>query len=631
MPSPGEDYQSWSVTAANNGSADPLINWIEGQTRASVNNSSRSELASHAKNRNLLNGSIVTTGTANAQAFLSGVSYTTIPTGLVIKLKIGPGLTNTASTTLNMDGIGAVLIQTASGDALRGGELVGGSYTDFIYNGTNWIFLYSREFFFDLMTGGGGIVLGVQTFKTPGIFTYTPTPGMECCSIECIGGGGAGGVGLNDGPAAFLCQGGGGGSGGYSRKLATAATIGTSQSVTVGAGGASNSASGSPSSVGTLCVANGGGGGPNNNYTSFGGGGAGGAPGTGDIAAAGAPGEGGTYLLFTPSGQQFDCSTGGGGSSVFGGGATPTLVGYTGGPNNGLAASNYGSGGGGGASGLYGAFGNGGAGSGGIVIITEFAGRGSPGRDGANGAVGPIGPTGPSGPGTGDVLHSGTPSNGQIARWTDASHIQGVSLSSLGLPVPLNLRKFTASGTYPAVTNGTVSVLCYCKSGGGSGASTSSAIRNGGGGGEGEEAWALTTAALLSGVTITVGAGGTANPAGNGANGNAGAASAIGALVSCGGGNGGAAGHNGGAGGVGGSGGSGTALGWRMAGAVGQPGADITAGTVGLPAAGGGKGAGIFATNALANSGGGGGGGSTAAPSGAGGSGIVVFIEFGTI
>lgn len=430
MPSPGEDYQSWSTVASDNGNADPLINWVEGQTRASVNNSSRSELASHAKNRNLLNGSIVTTGTANAQAFLSGVTYTTVPTGLIVKLKIGAGLTNTASATLNMDGIGAVLIQTASGSNLLGGELVANSYTDFVYNGTYWIFLYSREFFFDLVTGGPGMILGVQKFASPGAFTYTPTAGMECCTIECIGGGGGGGQGHNDGPPAFLCQGGGGGAGGYSRKQATAADIGASKTVTVGAGGLGNGAAGGASSVGALCVANGGQGGPNNNYNNFGGGGAGGAAGVGDIAAAGAPGDGGTYLLFTPGTQQFDCSTGAGGSSIFGGGATPVLVGYSGGPATGNAASNYGSGGSGGASGLYGSPGNGGAGSAGIVIITEFAARGSPGRDGAAGAVGPIGPTGPAGPGTGDVLRSGTPTAGQYAVWVDASHIQGAAAAS---------------------------------------------------------------------------------------------------------------------------------------------------------------------------------------------------------
>src|SRR5262245_63226745 len=227
MPSPGEDYQSWSVTATSNGNADPLINWQEHQTRASVNNSSRSQMAAHAKNRNLLNGSIVTTGTANAQAFLSGLTYTSIPTGLIVKLKIGSGLTNDASATLNMDGIGAVLIKTDTGDNLKGGELIANAYTDFLYNGTNWIFLYSRAFIDFELRGGGGVIIGVQKFLSPGTFTYTPTPGMQVCTIECLGGG-AGGA-CSGAQIGYVCTGVGGGSGGYSRKLATAAEIGASQ------------------------------------------------------------------------------------------------------------------------------------------------------------------------------------------------------------------------------------------------------------------------------------------------------------------------------------------------------------------------------------------------------------------
>src|SRR6516225_2314610 len=118
----GEDYQSWSVTAADNANADSAINWAEGQPRASVNNSSRSQMAAHAKNRNLLNGSIVTTGSPNAHAFISGVSYTAMPAMLVVKLKVGASLTNTGSATLNMDGLGDFLIKDDKGKNLLGGE-----------------------------------------------------------------------------------------------------------------------------------------------------------------------------------------------------------------------------------------------------------------------------------------------------------------------------------------------------------------------------------------------------------------------------------------------------------------------------------------------------------------------------
>ena len=330
MPSPGEDIQCWSTVAATNGTADPLIDWHEGQARASVNNSARSMLAAHAKNRNLLNGSIVTTGSANAQQFLSGVGYTTIPTNLVVRLKIGSGLTNTATATLNMDGLGDTLIKTADGLDLKGGELVGDGYADLLYNGTNWIFLYGREFFFDLMTGGGGIIVGTQIFTTPGTSTYTPTVGTECCMIECVGGGGGGGVA--NGAANMTFAGGGGGSGGYSRTMTTAATIGISQVVTVGSGGAgggqggpggSNGDPGGTTSVGSLCVANGGGGGVWGSISSIGYGGAGGGVGTGDIKF---PGNAGGAGMYTGNNVYKGGITGNGAGSYFGGGTPTTAV-----------------------------------------------------------------------------------------------------------------------------------------------------------------------------------------------------------------------------------------------------------------------------------------------------------------
>ena len=115
---PGENVQDWSITAANNSTADTSINWAEGQPRASVNNSARSMMAAHAKDRNLQNGSIVTGGTANAQTFTSGVGYTVIPTGLRVLLQVGAGLTNTGGATLDMDGIGPKPVFDASGNAL---------------------------------------------------------------------------------------------------------------------------------------------------------------------------------------------------------------------------------------------------------------------------------------------------------------------------------------------------------------------------------------------------------------------------------------------------------------------------------------------------------------------------------
>jgi len=136
-----EDIQCWSTTAGTNASIDAGIGWAENQARASVNNSARGMMAAHAKHRNLNNGSITTGGSANAQTFTSPVGYGVVPTGLRALLKIG--FTNSGSTTLNMDGIGAVTIKDQAGNNLDANALVAGRYADLHYNGTNWILMQS--------------------------------------------------------------------------------------------------------------------------------------------------------------------------------------------------------------------------------------------------------------------------------------------------------------------------------------------------------------------------------------------------------------------------------------------------------------------------------------------------------
>jgi hypothetical protein len=197
--------------------------------------------------------------------------------------------------------------------------------------------------------------------------TYTPSANLVSAQIECIGGGG-GGAGAA-GAAGSGYAGGGGGSGGYSRSVRTAAQIGASQVVTVGAAGAAGAAgnfgggAGGNTSVGTLCVANGGPGGVVAGQS----GASGALPGTGDVAAAGAPGEVGWYGTGTTAIAGW---TGAGGSSIFGGGAQSFAIGNA--ANNGSAAGNFGSGGSGGVAHNIAANAAGGSGSAGVVVITEY-------------------------------------------------------------------------------------------------------------------------------------------------------------------------------------------------------------------------------------------------------------------
>jgi hypothetical protein len=220
----------------------------------------------------------------------------------------------------------------------------------------------------------------IQKFTASG--TYTPSPGMISCVIECIGGGGGGGGTAV--VATSWMSAAGGGAGGYSRALKTAAQIGASQPVTIGAagnGGATGANSGSAggdtfvgATLGTaLCAAKGGSGGQGwfINVSALGGAGGVIAGAVGDVVFAGAPGLAGfqnngpaTYAIFMFGGA--------GGSSAFGGGANAAMTVPSASAVNGNNASNYGSGGSGGMSNQSSFTTAGGNGSAGIVIITEL-------------------------------------------------------------------------------------------------------------------------------------------------------------------------------------------------------------------------------------------------------------------
>lgn len=209
-------------------------------------------------------------------------------------------------------------------------------------------------------------VVKKQVFTSSG--TYTPSTGIQYAIIECLGAGGGGGGVANAGATATNnAQGGGAGS--YSRTYASAASIGASQTVTIGAAGAAGASganaggNGGDTSVGSLCIGKGGSGGG----TTTGSPGAGGVAGTGDFTATGAPGFSmmsySTTIAFT---AQY---TAPGGSSVFGGGAISLGTGTT---SAGAAATGYGSGGGGASSINASGANAGGAGTAGVVIVTEY-------------------------------------------------------------------------------------------------------------------------------------------------------------------------------------------------------------------------------------------------------------------
>lgn len=199
-----------------------------------------------------------------------------------------------------------------------------------------------------------GADLGFTNFSTLGLFTsavlrsiatgtYTPTSGMKFCLVILTGGGGGGGGADNNAATAFFCGvGGGGGGGGTSIGLFTAATIGASQAVTVGAAGTAGSATngtaggtGGNSTFGALLTANGGVGGVGSGLsTSLGqvvDGGAGGTAATGTFNTTGGDGHDGWAICVDAVTNDSKTLHGGhGGASFWGGGSTgPSAQSFT--------------------------------------------------------------------------------------------------------------------------------------------------------------------------------------------------------------------------------------------------------------------------------------------------------------
>lgn len=206
--------------------------------------------------------------------------------------------------------------------------------------------------------------------------TYTASAGLQYAYVQEVGGGaGSGGAASTTGQGAAS---GGGGAGGYNAAWFTGATIGASQSVTIGAAGTEGTSStsggnGGQTSFGALLTANGGTGSANAS-TSTGGISAGGAGGTtstgaGIFAVNGQAGE--TGVNFTATSSFYIPGTGGspGGGLGVGGLGNPNL-------GNTTAAAVTGTGYGAGASGagISGTAGAvaGAAGTIGIIIIDEF-------------------------------------------------------------------------------------------------------------------------------------------------------------------------------------------------------------------------------------------------------------------
>jgi hypothetical protein len=217
-----------------------------------------------------------------------------------------------------------------------------------------------------------GYSINVQVFTTSGI--YTPSPRLQYCEVECISGGGGGGGSLTT-SSTEISNGGGGGSGAYCKKLFTSATIGASQTVTIGSGGAGGIVSsgvrggtGGTTTFGSLLTATGGTGGECGTGIPNAAAGVGGTASGGDINLDGSQGRVGTGIFYATG---TSVSSGGAGASSYYGSGNYETQGLSG-SGSGVSGLGVGSGG----TGAYSCSSStgqiGGSGISGIVICTEY-------------------------------------------------------------------------------------------------------------------------------------------------------------------------------------------------------------------------------------------------------------------
>jgi len=201
--------------------------------------------------------------------------------------------------------------------------------------------------------------------------TWTKDAGLKAVIVEVIGGGGGGSTrGTVSKTTNF---GAGGGAGGYARKVILAASLGATETVTVGAAGTASKTgttntdggSGGTSSFGSHCSATGGGGGQKYDgaapATTFSVGGTGGTASNGDTNLSGQDGQDG-YTTLTGWGGRASGAYGGPGFGSYGAISATAAV---------LASDGIGYGHGG-AGGTATGNNNAGVGAGGAVIVYEF-------------------------------------------------------------------------------------------------------------------------------------------------------------------------------------------------------------------------------------------------------------------
>lgn len=170
-------FWEWSKTASSNANADPSINWAEGMSPSSVNDSARAMMARAAEYRDDISGALTTGGLATAYTLSTNQGLDTTPVNGQM-LAFVPHLTNGAAATLTVDGGNTYPLQTSPGVGLGAGTISAGTpyRTSFNLTAGAWVLEAGYASPYSIPLGG----LMASTADTP------PNSGFILPAGQCI-------------------------------------------------------------------------------------------------------------------------------------------------------------------------------------------------------------------------------------------------------------------------------------------------------------------------------------------------------------------------------------------------------------------------------------------------------------
>lgn len=129
---------AWSTTAADNDDADANINWLEGQSPATVNNSARAMMVAIAADLENRSGALTTGGTGSAYTLTTNDTIVALSTSVMFMVKFHTVSTLTTAT-LNVDSLGAKTMKTWNGQTFPCAEYIpANAYCIVKYDGSNF-------------------------------------------------------------------------------------------------------------------------------------------------------------------------------------------------------------------------------------------------------------------------------------------------------------------------------------------------------------------------------------------------------------------------------------------------------------------------------------------------------------